>query len=132
MSPRIKSVPLAAIVGALALTATIVVGQQRTPMFRADLTGVAQREGVVLNVELAAGLTSKKHFHPGDEFIHVVEGSVAVGIDGKPEVIVSAGQTIHIPANAVHYGRNLSATSPAKAISFGVFEKGKPDMTVVP
>ena len=100
--------------------------------FRADLTGVTMREGVVLNVELAAGLSSKKHFHPGDEFIHIVEGSVAVGIEGKPEVIVSAGQTIHIPANAVHYGRNLSATTPAKAISFGVFEKGKPDMTVAP
>jgi hypothetical protein len=26
--------------------------------------------------------------------------------------------------NAMHYGRNLSATTPAKVISFGVFEKG--------
>ena len=132
MSPTIKSVALTAVAGVLVLTVTMVAGQQRTPMFRADLTGVTMREGVVLNVELAAGLSSKKHFHPGDEFIHIVEGSVAVGIEGKPEVIVSAGQTIHIPANAVHYGRNLSATTPAKAISFGVFEKGKPDTTVAP
>ena len=132
MSPTIKSVALTAVAGVLVLTVTMVAGQQRTPMFRADLTGVTMREGVVLNVELAAGLSSKKHFHPGDEFIHIVEGSVAVGIEGKPEVIVSAGQTIHIPANAVHYGRNLSATTPAKAISFGVFEKGKLDTTVAP
>ena len=132
MSPTIKSVALTAVAGVLVLTVTMVAGQQRTPMFRADLTGVTMREGVVLNVELAAGLSSKKHFHPGDEFIHIVEGSVAVGIEGKPEVIVSAGQTIHIPANAVHYGRNLSATTPAKAISFGVFERGKPDTTMAP
>ena len=132
MSPTIKSVALTAVAGVLVLTVTMVAGQQRTPMFRADLTGVTMREGVVLNVELAAGLSSKKHFHPGDEFIHIVEGSIAVGIEGKPEVIVSAGQTIHIPANAVHYGRNLSATTPAKAISFGVFEKGKLDTTVAP
>lgn len=132
MSTNRKFAGIAASTIALALCAAIVHAQQRTPTYRADLTGVANREGVVLNVELAAGLTSKKHFHPGDEYIHIVEGSVAVSIDGKPEVIVTAGQTLHVPANAVHYGRNLSATTPAKAISFGVFERGKPDMTVVP
>ena len=82
--------------------------------------------------EIAPGASTPKHFHPGDEFIHVLKGSVVVQIEGRPEVTLTPGLTIHIPAGAVHLGRNPSATVAAKVMTFGVFEKGKPDMTRVP
>ena len=116
----------------IALTCSaLTLAQQRSVATRGDLSGIPNREGVVLNVQLSAGVTSPKHFHPGDEFIHVLEGTVVVAIEGRPEVTLTTGQTIHIPAGAVHTGRNPSSTIAAKVMTFGVFEKGKPDMTVV-
>lgn len=120
-------------VGVIAFACSeLVSAQQRSVTTRADLTGIPNREGVLLSVELGAGVTSPKHFHPGDEFIHVLEGSVVVRIEGKPEVTLTTGQTIHIPAGAIHQGRNPSATVVARVVTFGVFEKGRPDMTVAP
>ena len=104
---------------------------KRTALLKTDLTEVAGKEAVVLTVEGAPEVVIGKHYHPGEEFIYVMEGSVALEVEGKPPVTVKAGEVYHIPAKAVHGGKNPSTTASFKVLTFGVFDKGQPDTTRV-
>lgn len=102
---------------------------KRTVLLKTDLTKIAGTEAVVLTVEGAPGVVVKKHYHPGDEFIHVLEGSLILEVEGKAPATVNAGGVHHIPAMAVHSAKNPSTTAPFKTLTFGVFDKGQPDTT---
>ena len=104
---------------------------KRTVLLKTDLTKIAGTEAVVLTVEGAPGVVVKKHYHPGDEFIHVLEGSLILEVEGKAPATVNAGGVHHIPAMAVHGAKNPSTTAPFKTLTFGVFDKGQPDTTWV-
>jgi quercetin dioxygenase-like cupin family protein len=60
-----------------------------------------------------------------------LEGSLTLEVEGKPPTTVNAGELYHIPAKAVHGGKNPSTTAPFKVLTFGVFDKGQPDTTRV-
>jgi quercetin dioxygenase-like cupin family protein len=106
-------------------------GLKRTVLSKTDITGVSGKEAVVLTVDGAPGLVGKKHYHPGDEFLYVQEGSLTLHVDGRAPVTLKVGETLHIPARVVHQPINPSPTHPFKVVTFGVFEKGQPDTTVV-
>jgi len=36
--------------------------------------------------------------------IHILTGAITFTLDGKPDVLLKAGDTCHIPAQQVHYG----------------------------
>src|SRR5215831_1575464 len=42
---------------------------KRTELLKADLDGMAGKEGIMYIAELAPGAAAGKHFHPGPEFI---------------------------------------------------------------
>jgi len=105
--------------------------QQRTILSKTDLAVAPGREAIVLTVDGAPGLVGKKHFHPGDEFIYIAEGTLTLDVAGKGKVTLKKGETLHIPAKVVHQAVNPSADTPFKAVTFGIFEKGQPDTTVV-
>jgi quercetin dioxygenase-like cupin family protein len=111
---------------------TVSPGQVRTILSKSDLDGCLGKEAVVLTVDGKPALVGKKHYHPGDEFIYVIDGSLTLEVEGKSPVTLKAGETIHIPARVVHQAKNTSPTSAFKVVTFGVFEKGKPDTTIVP
>jgi quercetin dioxygenase-like cupin family protein len=104
---------------------------KRAALLKTELTEVAGKEAVVLTVEGAPGVVIGKHYHPGEEFVYVMEGSVTIEVEGKSPVTVNAGEVYHIPAKAVHGGKNPSTTAPFKVLTFGVFDKGQPDTTRV-
>lgn len=106
-------------------------GQQRTVLSKTDLAVAPGMEAVVLTVDGAPGLVGKKHYHPGDEFIYVAEGSLTLDVAGKGKVTLKKGETLHIPGRVVHQATNPSPASPFKAVTFGVFEKGQADTTIV-
>jgi quercetin dioxygenase-like cupin family protein len=108
-----------------------VNAQQRTVLSRTDLSDTPDKEGVMLSVVIPPGLSGAKHFHPGDEFLYVVEGALTIEIDGKAPVSLMPGQTIHIPGKAIHRALNPNANAPARVLTFGVFQKGQPDTTPV-
>ena len=85
----------------------------------------------MLAVDGKPGLVGKKHYHPGDEFLYVVEGTLTLEVDGKAPVTLKAGETLHIPARVAHQATNPSPSNPFKVVTFGVFEKGQPDTTIV-
>lgn len=110
-----------------------VLGQKqvRTILSKTDLTVAPGMEAVVLTVDGAPGLVGKKHFHPGDEFIYVAEGTLTLDVAGKGKVTLKQGETLHIPGMVVHQAVNPSQDTPFKAVTFGIFEKGQPDTTIV-
>jgi quercetin dioxygenase-like cupin family protein len=110
---------------------TVAPGQVRTILTRADLAGCLDKQAVVLTVDGKPMLVGKKHYHPGDEFIYLAEGTLTLDVAGRGKVTIKKGETIHIPGRVVHQAMNPDSAKPFKAVTFGVFEKGQPDTTVV-
>jgi quercetin dioxygenase-like cupin family protein len=110
---------------------TVAPGQVRTILTKVDLDGCLGKEAVVLTVDGKPMLVGKRHYHPGDEFIYLAEGTLTLDIEGKGKVTLNKGETVHIPGRVVHQAINPDSERPFKAVTFGVFEKGQPDTTVV-
>lgn len=110
---------------------TVSPGQVRTILTKADLEGCLGKEAVVLTVDGKPMLVGKKHYHPGDEFIYLEEGTLTLDVAGRGKVTLKKGEVIHIPGRVVHQATNPDSNKPFKAVTFGVFEKGQPDTTVV-
>ena len=85
---------------------------------------IAGRHVVQARAEFQPGVASGRHTHPGEEAAYVLEGQVEVTIDGKPTVVVKAGDTFFIPAGAVHEGKNIGSTV-AKILGTYIVEQGK-------
>ena len=113
-------------VGALGLhvAPALQSGTRRTELQRHDL-GVPGREVIQVRVELDAGVTFGKHWHPGEEIVYVLEGSLEYQIEGKPPVTLKAGGVLFIPARTIHAARNLGS-GPGAELATYVVEKGKP------
>ena len=104
-------------------------GVKRTDLQRHDLS-VRGREVVQARVELAPGVTSPKHWHPGEEIVYVLEGSLQYQVEGKPPTTLKAGDVLFIPARAIHTAKNVGKTNGAELATY-VVEKGKPLFVVV-
>jgi len=70
------------------------------------------------------------HWHPGEEIIYVLEGSLEYQIEGNPRGTLKAGDVFFIPARAIHTAKNLGSGNGAELATY-VVEKGKPLVVVV-
>jgi quercetin dioxygenase-like cupin family protein len=66
-----------------------------------------------------------RHWHPGEEIIYVLEGTLEYAIDGRPPTTVSAGEALMVPAEAVHAVRNIGGGKAAELATY-VVEKDRP------
>ena len=99
---------------------------KRTVLLKTDLTGLEGKEGVVVLVELAAGASAGKHYHPGHEVNYILEGTGTLELEGKPSVTLKPGVTNHIQAKQVHDVTNTGASETLKLVAFFIAEKGQP------
>jgi quercetin dioxygenase-like cupin family protein len=83
-------------------------------------------DGYVVEVEIAPGGESGRHYHPGHEFGYPLSGEATLEIDGKPPVILKPGTANHIEPGVIHNARNNSTTVPFKTLVVYVIEQGKP------
>ena len=104
-------------------------GFKRTDLQQHDLS-VPGREAIQVRVEIAPGFTFPKHWHPGEEIIYVLEGSLEYDVEGKPPVTLKAGDVLFIPAETVHSAKNVGSGNAAELATY-VVEKGKPLVTLV-
>src|SRR5215472_9809973 len=96
---------------------------KRTVLQRADVPGT-NLEIIYASVEIAAGFKAGRHNHPGVVMAHIVEGDFGLHLDGEPERVLHAGDSLTIPDRAIH---NEGATDkPVKLDVVYVVEKGKP------
>ena len=94
-------------------------------MLRAPITISDDLEVIISDVVIPAGATVPRHYHPGEEFIYVIEGSAVHVEAGKPDQILKAGYAYVIPPEAEHAPRG--GPEGARAIVFRVHKAGLPE-----
>lgn len=94
-------------------------------MMRAPITISDDLEVIISDVVIPAGATVPRHFHPGEEFVYVIEGSAVHVEEGKPDQILRAGDAYVIPPQAEHAPRG--GPNGARAIVFRVHKDGLPE-----
>lgn len=121
-----------------AVIAACVAGQavaqesvRRTVILKKPLEADPTKEVTVFVFELAPGARTGKHYHPGQEFIYVLEGEGTIEEPGKPPVALRRGVGVYFQSDPakptyVHEGVNLSATRPLKLVTTLITEKNQP------
>lgn len=125
---------IAAAVLAAAVLVIGTVGAQQAGTRRIELQqhdlAVPGREVIQVRVELDPGVTFGAHWHPGEEMVYVLEGSLEYRLDGQPPVTLRAGEVLFIPARTVHTARNAGRTSGAELATY-IVEKDQPLVVMV-
>ncbi|HEX9868616.1 MAG TPA: cupin domain-containing protein [Candidatus Tectomicrobia bacterium] len=104
---------------------------KRTPLLKGELMGVTGKEVTMFMAEIPPGARTGKHYHPGDEFIFVLEGAGVLEEQGKPPITMKPGTALHYASPAekaayVHEAKNTSDTAPLKILAVLITEKGQP------
>lgn len=105
-------------------------GITRTDLQRADLS-TPGREAIQVLVEFAPGSAFPKHFHPGEELVYVISGSLEYQVEGSPPEILEAGDVLFIPAGVVHAVRNVGNSNGSELATY-VVDKTRPLLTLAP
>ena len=104
-------------------------GSKRTDLQRHDLSAPG-REVIQVRVDFDPGYVSPKHTHPGEEIIYVLEGNLEYHVDGKPTATYKAGDVLMVPAETIHWVKNVGSSNGAELATY-VVERGKPLITLV-
>ena len=96
-----------------------------TELHRSALETAPGVEVIVSLVELPPATQLPAHYHPGEEFVYVLEGQATTRLDSGEEVTVSAGEVSKIPYRVVHSA--ATGEQPARAVVFRVHESGQPE-----
>jgi len=101
-----------------------IPGLTRIDLQQHDLS-VPGREVIQNRVEIEPDAPAFRHWHPGEEVIYVVEGTLEYEIDGEASRTVNAGEALTVPAERVHAVRNVGDGNAVELATY-VVEKGKP------
>jgi quercetin dioxygenase-like cupin family protein len=101
-----------------------VPGLHRIDLQEHDLS-IPGREVIQNRVDIDPDAPPIRHWHPGEEIIYVLEGTLEYDIDGQSRLTVGAGGALTVPAEAVHAVRNVGDGNAAELATY-VVEKGKP------
>src|SRR5258708_31071902 len=96
---------------------------KRTVLQRADVPGT-NLELIYASLEVSAGFRAGRHNHPGVVIAQIVDGSFWLQVDGQPEQVFQAGESLTLPDRIVH--NEGSTDKPVKLNVVYVLEKGKP------
>jgi quercetin dioxygenase-like cupin family protein len=113
------------------LQAQPAAGQERRgviphpPLLKMLVPGTADQEVAVYEVEYAPGGINPRHLHPAAITFHVLSGTGVWQEEGKPPVMVKAGESLFVPAGTIHAHWNPSTTDPLRFLEFIVAEKDK-------
>lgn len=139
MKNRFRTIALCSAVAALAAVgfdalearqAETTPSVKRNVLLKQDMT-IPGREVIMAAVEIPPGGSEGRHTHPAEVFVFVEEGTLQLEVEGKPTVMLKAGDVFAIAPGQVHNGRNTSS-APVKLHAVFVAEKGKPLTTQVP
>ncbi|GEA60245.1 cupin domain-containing protein [Vibrio comitans] len=94
-------------------------------LLSAELEGKPGTEVIVSRVYIPPKTSLPKHWHPGEEFAYIIDGSVTLWQKGKEDLHLTAGQVAKVPQHQVHTA--TTDEEGATIIVFRVHEKGKPE-----
>lgn len=97
---------------------------------RAPVSVADGLEVIISDVYIPAGAEVPRHYHPGEEFLYVIEGSAMHVEEGKPDRLLSVGDAYVIPPEAVHapYG----GPEGGRAVVFRLHVSGREERYLVP
>jgi quercetin dioxygenase-like cupin family protein len=101
-----------------------IPGLTRIGLQQHDLS-VPGREVIQNRVEIEPDAPAIRHWHPGEEVIYVVEGTLEYEIDGEASRTVNAGEALTVPAERVHAVRNVGDGSAVELARY-IVEKDQP------
>jgi len=82
-------------------------------------------EVIIADVVIPPNTTVPPHYHPGEEFLYILEGSAIHVEEGKPDQVISAGEAYVIPLNTPHAPRG--GPEGGRAIVFRLHVAGQPE-----
>jgi quercetin dioxygenase-like cupin family protein len=114
--PPVDRLPSHSVVGAAMESGCTFSSWDKVPLER--VTDVIDRklitgDGIMLaHVFLKKGAIVPKHQHHNEQFTYIIEGALKfhLGEDGSEEVVVRAGDVLHIPSNVWHMAEALEDT----------------------
>ena len=94
-------------------------------LMKATLARVEDTEVIVSRVTIPPNTTLPKHWHPGEEFAYVIEGSVTLWQQGKQDILGKAGEAMKVPLKQIHTAKTTS--EGAVILVFRVHQSGQPE-----
>jgi len=104
-------------------------GVKLESLLTAQLEGVEGTEVIVSRVVLPPDTGLPRHWHPGEEFAYVLEGSVIFRRDGKADMTLSQGDVAKVALKEIHSA--MSTDQGATILVFRVHEHGQPERVLV-
>jgi len=98
-------------------------------LLRESLELADSLEVIMSYLEIPKNTTLPTHYHPGEEFVYLLEGSGELTLEDSTKVITKTGDVRKIPLKFIHGFSTLDET--AKIIVFRVHPKGKPERFLV-
>ena len=94
-----------------------------------QLQGIEGTEVVVSHVTVPPNTTVPKHWHPGEEFAYILEGSLVLCLENDPEMVFKKGDACVVPWKRVHTVRTRDES--LTILVFRVHELGQPERVLV-
>ena len=94
-----------------------------------QLEGVEGTDLIVSRVTFPPNTTLPTHWHPGEEFAYILEGSATLTMEGEEDTTFSAGELSVIPLKRVHSA--TSGDEGATILVFRVHQRGQPERVLV-
>ena len=98
-------------------------------LLRSLLEGVEGTEVIVSRVSIPPNTSLPKHWHPGEEFAYVLDGSLILWQEGKEDIVAKQGDVAKVPLKQVHTA--ITKDEAATVLVFRVHEKGQPERILV-
>jgi len=113
-------------IGATYVSAQGAAQITRTEILRKSMSGLEGKEVVVFLADIPPGGVAARHYHPGDEAIYMLQGSLSFEPDHDQPFELKAGEITFNPAKHIHKAKNTSPSEPAKVLNCMIAEKGQP------
>ena len=98
-------------------------------LLRESIAGVEGKEIIVSRVSFPPHTELPWHWHPGEEFFYVIEGSVTLKRRGEPDLPTVEGDAQKIAREVIHTG--LTGEQGAELVIFRVHAAGEPERHLV-
>ena len=98
-------------------------------LLRDSLALAPDVEMIVSYLEIPANSSLPAHYHPGEEFVYVLEGSGELRFNDKPPITLKTGDLFKVPFKTAHSFTTFD--EQARAVVFRAHEKGQPDRVLI-
>jgi quercetin dioxygenase-like cupin family protein len=98
-------------------------------LFRDSVALAKDVEVIVSYLECPPNTTLPTHYHPGEEYVYILEGQGELTLQDESSMILKEGDFYKIPLERVH--TFTTADSEARAVVFRLHKSGQPDRILV-